>query len=335
MKDLLLLVASALGNRPLSGPDFDRLCRWTVADWKQILEEAKVQSVQGLVYHAVCLLPPGTPVPEEVLFLLVAKAESIAKKGRSMMAAARSLTERMARLGLHPRVIKGEETARFYPDPSLRSYGDIDLFLPGDEFEDAVASIRAEGYDVRKDTDGSFHFEFEGVNVDMHARFYDLSCPPERLPGPFTPEGILLMLSAHAMKHAVGVGVGLRQLCDAAAAFRFLDGKYDPEAYLAACRKAGIIPWTRLLHRFLEVYLGVPDRVFPENGVSPEPLLKLIREGGNFGHYGAGRLQAMERSPLLRKADTVFRFLRHLPFSLRYAPRETMARIRELIRGNR
>ena len=334
MNELLTLVRSALGNRPLSGPDFDGLCRWEAADWNRILTEARVQSVSGLVYQAVSLLPPGTPVPEDVPFILLAEGDSITAQSRSMVSTARTLKERMAGLGLHPRVIKGEETARFYPEPSLRGYGDIDLLLPEDEVDKAVSSLQGEGYAIRKDADGSFHFEYDGIDVDVHTRYYDLSLPPSRLPEPFTPEGTILMLSAHALKHAMGVGVGLRQVCDVAAAFRALEGQYDPEALRETFRRAGILRWTRLLCRFISCYLGISDPLFPNNRISPEPLMKLIREGGNFGHYAQSRTKARALPAPIRKLDTALRFIRRLPFSLRYAPREVFPHIWELIRGN-
>ena len=334
MNELLALVRSALENRPLRGPDFDWLCRWDSSDWNRILAEARVQSVCGLVFQAVSLLPPGTPIPEDILFILVAEGDSVAAQSKSLASTARTLKERMAGRGLHPRVMKGEETARFYPEPLLRGYGDIDLLLPEDEVDTAVSSLLREGYAVRKEADGSFHFEYDGIDVDVHTRYYDLSLPPSRLPEPFSPEGTILMLSAHALKHAMGVGVGLRQVCDIAAAFRALEGQYDPEALREAFRKAGILRWTRLLCRFLSCYLGISDPLFPENRISPEPLMKLVREGGNFGHYAQSRAKALACPAPIRKLDTAFRFVRRLPFSLRYAPREVFPHIWELIRGN-
>ena len=335
MKELLLLVRSALENRPLCGPDFDRLGQWSPAVWDRMLEQAKVQSVLGLVYQAVSLLPAGAPVPDDVIFKLIAEGEAISSSSRTMDSAARACVERMRSHGLHPRVMKGAETARFYPRPLLRGYGDIDLYIPEKEVGEAASWARGSGYSVHRDADGSLHFDFEGIDVDVHPRYYDLFRSRVLLPEPFSPEGTLLMLSAHALKHAVGAGIGLRQLCDVGAALRSLDGRYDPAAYLDACRSAGILRWTRLLHRFLEVYLGVPDRLFPENRISPEPLLELIREGGNFGHYAHSReTVVLGDSSLRRKLDTALRFVRRIPFSFRYAPRTALARIWELFRGN-
>lgn len=334
MTELLILVRSALTGRPPEGADFDALCRWDLPAWNSILQQARRQSVLGLVYVAVTLLPRETPVPEDIGFILVAEGAAIESKGRSMAVLAENLLHQLRVQGLHPILMKGPETALLYPFPAFREYGDIDLYLPPAEKETAIGVLQAAGHAVEKHADGSFLFDLDGVHVDVHPSYYDLSCLPDRLPPPGTPEAMLLMLSAHALKHAAGAGLGLRQLCDSAAAFRSLEGRYDKDAFLNICREAGILRWIRLQSRFLAVYLGTPDRLFPENRTSPEPLMDIVREGGNFGHYAGNRLKAMAGPTFLRKADTAFRFLRRLPFSLRYAPREILPHIWGLIRGN-
>lgn len=335
MKELLLLVRSALENRPLEGPVFEQLCQWTTADWDRILRQAQVQSVIGLVYQAVSLLPPDGNVPEEVVFTLVAEGEALAARSRTQDAVAKFCLEEMRQHGLHPLVMKGSETARFYPEPLLRGYGDIDLIIPAKEANLVVSWARDAGYAVQLEADGSSHFEYAGIEVDVHTRYYDLIAPTAQMPDPFSPEGTLLMLSCHALKHAIGAGIGLRQVCDIRVALRALDGHYDPETYLKACRNLGILRWAKLLCRFLDVYLGLPDKLFPGNRVSPEPLMDLIRKGGNFGHYSPYREASLQQqSSFQRKLDTALRHVRRLPFSFRYAPRMALERIWELVCGN-
>ena len=334
MTELLILVRSALSGRPPEGAEYAALCRWDQPVWDMILEQARRQSVLGLVYVAVTLLPRETPVPEDISFILVAEGAAIEAKGRAMAVLSEKLLHQFRQFGCHPILMKGPETARLYAFPAFREYGDIDLYLPPGEMKKAITSLVAVGYAIEKQADGSFLFHQDGVPVDVHPSYYDLSCRPDRLPPPGTPESQLLMLSAHALKHATGTGLGLRQLCDSAAAFRALDGRYDSDAFLHKCRRVGILRWMRLQSRFLSVYLGTPDRLFPENRVSPEQLMDIVREGGNFGHYAENRRKALAGPPLLRKVDTARRFLRRLPFSLRYAPREILPLIWEIILRN-
>ena len=332
MTELLILIRSALKGKPVSGLEYEALCRWDLPIWKRTLKQAGEQAVLGLAYQAVKQLPEATSVPESIVFQLVGEAGFLEAQYRKMDAAAREMIRQLTRYGLHPLLMKGPEAARLYPCPELRGFGDIDLYVPPEE--DPAEALRTMDFSVRQEADGSLHFEYDGIDVDVHTRYFDLSCPPEELPEPASPEATLLMLSAHALKHAAGTGIGLRQICDTAAAFRALDGQYSPEAYLGYCRKAGILGWSRLLGSFLENCLDVPDRLFPGHPVSPEPLLELIREGGNFGHHASSRRQALERSSFRRKTDTALRFMRRLPFSLRYAPRQALFYLRTLLKGN-
>jgi Uncharacterised nucleotidyltransferase len=53
-------------------------------------------------------------------------------------------------LGTPPIVLKGPAIAdRFYPDPQLRSFADLDLLLPRTSLEDAVAVLESLGYEER------------------------------------------------------------------------------------------------------------------------------------------------------------------------------------------
>ena len=99
----------------------------------------------------------------------------------------------------------------------------------------------------------------------------------------------------------------------------------------ALFRNLGMERWNRLLLSFIQKYLDPSANVRP---VDPQPLLRIVFRGGNFGHYADGRQGSLTRSSLLRKADTARRILAQLPFALRYAPREAPALLRELAKGN-
>ena len=152
------------------------------------------------------------------------------------------------------------------------------------------------------------------------------------------------MLSAHILKHAIGAGVGIRQCCDLTMALQALRGQYDPAALRDLFRRTSTLRWNRLLFSFLADHLGLADDSgfpFADERVSSEPLLRIVLEGGNFGHYAEARNSAIKAGaggdPVAtrrRKRNTLGRFLHRLPFSLRYAPRETLATMLSLARGN-
>ena len=68
--------------------------------------------------------------------------------------------------------------------------------------------------------------------------------------------------------------------------------------------------------------------------VPPETLLAIIEEGGNFGHYEQSRKAALSGETRERKIDTAKRYIRRLPFALKYAPREAFRYFLDLVLGN-
>ena len=331
MKTLLHLIGSALSGNALPEGALHELSRLSPAGWEELYRMAEEQSVTGLFYHALSSLP--VDIPESVSFQLVSRSVQIENSCTDMAAASGELIGMFADAGLHPIEMKGATIAAMYPAPGLREYGDIDLYFPGEESARAAEMLRARGAEVSSAPDGSFHFRYKGIDIDSHNRYYDLYGNAPK-PEPGSPEAVLLMLSAHTLKHAAGAGAGLRQICDLAAAFRHSDGQYDPGKLREYCVRNGIEAWNKLVCSFIATYLGIPDSQHPFNKVSPAPLLKIVAEGGNFGHHSASRSRALEASPVRRKADTAMRFLKHLPFALRYAPRVALSSVFTLVKGN-
>ena len=390
IKALLALVRSGLWERPADGagmsgqagyeangpagheangrpgcPDWNALSE---ADWAGILETARKQTVCGLVYRGVALLPEEVQVPDSIVFPLITEADRVIRQSRTVSRAAEQLVAFFEGRSLHPLILKGPSVAVLYPKPELRESGDIDVFFTEKEFGKAVHAIRERltkmpgpaGNDkgtendakaARKDgetagndakaadvlrtlPDGSIHYDWNGVDIDQHPKYFDLDAAPDILPEVPSPEATLLMLSAHILKHCMGAGIGLRQLCDMAIAYQALP--YDRERLLACYQATGTDPWNRLLASFLVRYLGAEDIPYesPKELPDPAPLLDIVLTGGNFGHHEQSRSQALQASPLRRKADTAGRFLRRLPFSLRYAPKQLAAFFKELVRGN-
>jgi hypothetical protein len=319
-----LIRAGLHGRRPDIPKDL------SLQDWAGLLKLAKMQSVTGLLYRGVSFCGEGYPLPEPVLFRLVAEDDRVERTGARLRQASEDLTLKLSSAGLHPILLKGATIAAYYPVPLQREYGDIDLYLPPEEFDKAPEML---GVPVTTAPDGSIHYSWQEMDVDQHRRYFDLHIPEQKLPAPGTPEATLLMLSAHAMKHAVGTGVGLRQCIDMAMAYEHLGPELSPERLESVFRASGTYKWNRLLSAFIEEYLDFHP-LFGGAGTRPEPLLKIVQQGGNFGHHAHGRLEAIGKSALRRKADTTLRFLRRLPFSLKYAAGETLRSVFSLAAGN-
>lgn len=324
------LLRSGLYRRPLTTEESPTIEGLDLRSWIVIVKLARQQSVAGLIYFAVTLLPDKVRVPGDAVLALMAGAEEARRSYRLKASVTEKLMARFKARSLEPLVMKGLTVARYYPAPELRQSGDIDFFFPKGQLEAAGECLDS----TRRDPDGSFHAKEDGVDIDLHERYFDLHCRSSLLPEPGTPEATILMLSAHILKHAIGPGVGIRQLCDLAAAWQALKPELDPSAIRNLFRRTGTYRWNRLLFSFLEENLGLNGSPFEGERVQTDSLKTIILEGGNFGHHAEARKDALRAGNRRRKLNTFSRFLRQIPFSIRYSPRETFATVWTLIRGN-
>lgn len=322
--------------------------------WEEVFLLSKQQTVTGVAFRGLHHLPDGMLPPESLLLRWMAAADGIERKNKEMNLALDSLLTLFARHGLHPILQKGQGLASLYAYPLLRECGDIDLYFVGEkEFESASDSIQAQGIRLVRKADSSLMYSWHGVPVEHHIRLVDLYHPHHRHPKTGSAWGFrdmvlpaasglrvtvpapslnLLLQYAHILKHALGRGIGLRQLCDLALSCDKWHTEVHPAILREACRQSGLGKWVPLLHTFLTDCLGLaPDRLpYPEAAPDARPLLDIIWRGGNFGQQkGSPSVQPA----MLRKVQTADAFRRNLCFALHYAPKEAFGLFTNLLKG--
>lgn len=313
--------------------------------WDEILDLGLKQGVTGLLFSGASSLSDDIIIPHKTAIRLMMETDRILRRSEKVSKAADSLMAALKTKGLNPSVMKGPSAATLYPEPKLRESGDLDIFLPPSEFEKAIEVVAPVFF--RKDPDGNILYLWDGIEIDQHPRYFDLHCNEESKLGkrllsliPFdgapSPEAQFLMLSLHIRKHCMSTGVGLRQICDMAMAYKAFQGRYDPQNLLELYNVTGSGKWNRLLGSFIRTYLGDIPLPYSDdtNLPTPEPLFKIVFSGGSFGHYDPSRKGALKKGGHLRKFDTLVRILRRLPFSLRYSESEFIPFLNSLIKGN-
>ena len=333
-----LLRCGLWGREPENPEIFDM----DAAGWEKIYRESRRQTVTGIVYDGLSRIPE-TFLPDDGLMSVWAAAVfGIESKSRKMEKAVAAVAGDFRKLGLHPVLLKGQAAAALYREPALRESGDIDLyFADREEWHEAVGNVRKTGSPVRMSADGSCHYEYDGIVVELHREMIDI-CNPFRhkwlkeLEPEFgldvaeiggcsvdtpSPELNMLLMSSHIMKHAFGRGVGLRQICDAALNTMRLESPAEVLQNLVS--EAGLLKWNRLLNSFLVDYLGFPEEKlpYPDRKILSESLLGIILAGGNFGKDA---IRDASVPLVVKKMNTLKACLRHIPFALRYAPSEAV-----------
>lgn len=364
-------------------------------EWERVFAMSRRQSVSGIVFDGICLLPETLQPSPAVFAKWIVIADAIEEFSGRMNAALKDLTGLFVSEGLRPVLQKGQGVAALYPEPSHRECGDIDFYFPerqplrqaprpgkesplpvsdpakvtGETMDDkAVELVRRHGVTVTRMPDGSLTYEWHGIDVEHHPAIIDLRSPAAiRLSGEldetreFVPTDIAdglrvpspalnaLMLNSHILKHALGRGIGLRQICDLAMAYHRIseEGKIDEYGgrILAFYRRVGIVKWSRLLHSFLVGVIGLPEAKLPysEKIVPYGALWRIVEEGGNFGQHremGASAGMVVSAGPasgksgvFKRKLGTAGMFLRRAGFSLRFAPKEAFWTVFDLAKG--
>lgn len=327
--------------------------------WGQLYRLARRQTVTGIVFSGLQRLPDDLMPPEALLVRWAAEVDAIERRNRAVDAAVVELTSFFRSKGLNPILQKGQGVALCYADPALRESGDIDFYFAGPKaFSAAVRYIRMGGVSASTQPDGSIHYRWRGIDVEHHRRLLDLHNPMLRsyaaglasawgnsavelhsahgstvsVP---SPPLCLLLLNLHILKHAVGRGIGLRQLCDLARACHVFSSPAAEAEFVRVSRRLGLGRWDALLHAFLVDSLGLDAArlPYPRRASGAADLSAIVWRGGNFGFYSSAGRRSVGASARSRKLLTARSFLSNLRFSFRYAPKESLWIMAGLVEG--
>ncbi|MEO0493043.1 MAG: nucleotidyltransferase family protein [Actinomycetota bacterium] len=127
--------------------------------------------------HRLWLTIPLDAVGDAVRPEVRHRRVAIAAMQLRLRAAAAKVLEHLDALQIESRVLKGLATGELdFPDPLLRQTGDVDLAVPPDRLDDAVAALRDAGYRDREEPFSS-HLRYgwtltapDGVEIDLHTR---------------------------------------------------------------------------------------------------------------------------------------------------------------------
>lgn len=185
------------------------------SEWTELYELAVRHNVQGLMQESVASAPEAliADLPVDIAARLLSDSMTIASTHMAHRAAAGRLAAIWVENGVEARMVKGLESAKFYPCPEARVLGDIDWnIVRPEDWSKALEVVRSMGLKPEKDSDGDVHFEYDGIVVELHHKNRTLG----------DPQGRLELLGAHILHHAVVFGAEFRQVCDYAVAKKSL-----------------------------------------------------------------------------------------------------------------
>lgn len=292
-------------------------------EWKRMYVLARRQSMLGLLFAGIEKGGAGKP-EKKLLLRWYAASEQTREANKKANAAAVKLTDFFRENGFRSCILKGQGNALHYPNPWLRTSGDVDIWVEGGQ-ERVLAFARKYVGDAKY---CYHHIEFEDVNgtsSEVHFRpsFMNNLIHDHRLQRWFEavadeqfahvislPDGAgtvavptlafnRIYQMTHISRHFFQEGIGLRQLVD----YYFLlrqgftaEERQEDERLL---RRFGLYDVARAVMYVLREVLHLPEQylLVPADEQLGQLLLEEVLLAGNFGQFDervnhdAGRLQ--------------------------------------------
>ena len=136
------------------------------ADWRNVLELASEQGVQGICFEAIEKLPVGT-IPQHILLQWIGISEMHRQQFDKTWRVACKLDKLWAAEGIHATVLKGRSIAQYYPEPSHRNSCDLDVFI-GEEWGRACELLEEQGIRLEHEVYKEVEFSLDYVYVECH-----------------------------------------------------------------------------------------------------------------------------------------------------------------------
>lgn len=282
------------------------------ANWNEQYSIAKKQALVGVLFHGIKRLPKEFAPNTDLLMQWMGMAQKIRQQNIHLFMDSVKVCKNFKQEGFRNCILKGQGNALLYPDPYMRTPGDIDIYLAGGrkrvmEYIDKVCPNQVMRYHhvdfpVMK-TAIEVHFTPSYMFCPKHNRrmqrwfgeVMDLQCSnvltlPDgygEIVVPTVNFNVIYILS-HLYRHVFTEGIGLRQLLDYY--YVLMAWKHDEKAlmyvqnmidYFGMKKFAGGIMYV------LHYVFGLPPSkmIAPMNEQEGKFLLDEIMRGGNFGQY--------------------------------------------------
>ena len=101
------------------------------ADWMELYVIARKQALLGVLFHGIKRLPKELAPEQKLLMQWLAMAEMIRKQNIRLFQDSVKVCKNFENEGFANCILKGQGNALLYPDPYMRTPGDIDIYLSG------------------------------------------------------------------------------------------------------------------------------------------------------------------------------------------------------------
>lgn len=330
----------------------ERLSRQPSDDeWFGLFRESARQAVLGVTYRALSLIPQEQCPPRKLFIDWQASVQKLIIDNKRLNHDSIWVSGRFLKAGFRSAILKGQGNALLYPDPFLRTSGDIDIWLDGSPdsiisyvtrlFPKTRVQRQEVEFPVRKDTCIEVHTipalmfnpsDRHRMEAYFHEHSEEIFSNEVELPGeegkvciPTLRVNLTFQL-IHIYRHIFNEGIGLRQLID----YFYLLRHCRAEAQTDLLRETAEMVGRLHMKRFVAGLMWVMKEVFrleedllilPADEHEGRFLLSEIMLAGNFGQFDKrNKLKATKWGNFWQQTFRNLRFLTHYPREVIWNP---------------
>ena len=283
----------------------------TANAWKEIYAIAKKQTLVGILFSALDRLPIEQRPPKPLLMQWFVAAEAIQESNSLVNADAVKICETIRKDGLRCVVLKGQGIATYYPDPSLRQCGDIDLWIEGGS-KKVISYLRTQSkvwnifythaeYNAPVSTEVEVHHhptylynpiylirlnKYFAQQDELFENSVELPDGSGKIYVP-TVEFNRYYVLQHIYRHYFGEGIGLRQLLDYYYVLLKGGTEESKKRTMDLFRQTGMSKFVGAAMWVMQEVFGMEDKYLlcPPHEKAGKQLLDEVMLAGNFGKY--------------------------------------------------
>ena len=284
-------------------------------DFEALLRLAEEQSVVGIVATGIKRVTDmKLPQKDELQFNV--RTLQLEQRNQAMNYFIGVIVEKMQQEGISAVLVKGQGVAQCYKHPLLRSCGDVDFLLSGENFDKALSFLSplAQGVDREESYSRHIGMTIDPWVVELHGSLRcGLSSRMDKVIDEIQTECFIggnirswenggtdvilpgvdidnLFIFTHFLKHFYKGGIGLRQICDWCRLLWTYRSEIDVELLENRLERMGLMSEWKAFGAFSVEYLGMPEEAMPLYSTEEkwkrkaDHICSFIMKVGNFGH---------------------------------------------------
>jgi hypothetical protein len=293
-------------------------------NWKTVLNMAEENTVGALVASSIQRISEttltNTIIDDETSDRCLAMQFSSIRINQQLNKVMDIVVKKISSNGITPILLKGQGIARLYPQPYLRTCGDIDLFIGEEHMTQTLKALEGIYQDTSLELDHPKHIEMVcfGIPLELHKtvinttveknpfihkwtieQMHSSACRTVDIDGTEVTIGSelfdMVFQFYHMWRHYLKEGIGLRQVADWTVCINDTYDKVDYKELKQVLKQFKLLDKWQAFGCFIVRYMGLPRNRFPLynslQSYKSSIIAKEVIESGNFGRHSIKNFQ--------------------------------------------